>query len=57
MAPESPTLEAVAAIIAKADVAWITRNENDKPDEKKARSMRDDPLRTYKEAGIDLCLD
>lgn len=34
MALESPTLEAVAAVIAKADVAWITRKENDKLDER-----------------------
>ena len=41
---EAPSLELVKAIIAKADVAWITRDENKKLNKKEARSKRDDPF-------------
>lgn len=52
-----PSIESVKAIIAKADVAWITKAENSTLNRMSARSRRVDPLRTYKEAGIDLCPD
>lgn len=54
---ESPTLEEVAAIIGKADVAWITREENDALDSNKTRSNRPNPLEAYAKAKIDLCPD
>jgi hypothetical protein len=54
MALESPTLEAVAAIIGKADVGWITRDENVALDSNKTRSNRPNPLEAYAKAKIEL---
>jgi hypothetical protein len=57
MALESTTLEAVAAIIGKADVGWITRDENVALDSNKTRSNRPNPLEEYAKAKIELCPD
>ena len=57
IALEFPTVEAVATIIGKADIAWITREENDALNSNKARSSRPNPLEAYAKANIELCPD
>lgn len=42
-----PSVEAVKAVIAQADVAWILRSENDALNNKGFRTKRPDPMACY----------
>jgi hypothetical protein len=50
-----PTPEAIANIIAKAEVSWITKKEDERLTALKFRHKRDDPAAAYHAADIVLC--
>jgi hypothetical protein len=50
-----PTVKDVATVIARAEVSWITKKEDVKLTELKARHKRPDPVAAYAAAGIALC--
>ena len=49
---KSPTLVSVQSVIAKAEVAWITRTEKDRLDKQTRRNKNDDPAQLYFNARI-----
>jgi hypothetical protein len=49
-----PSKDEVLAALRQTRVVWITKDENTRLDQAKARSTRHDPARAYEDAGIEL---